>query len=148
VADAVRKLNERLAGRPFILMGPGRWGTKDPRMGVRVSYAGISNTRALMEIARSRGGYVPEVSFGSHFFLDLVESDILYLALYPDEPGSVFNEDFLHGTPNALADLVPGAARLSDVVRVIDVRAASGGRLLNVDMDEGRQEALGYLAAV
>jgi hypothetical protein len=147
VGNAVSRLNERLAGRVFMLMGPGRWGTKDTRMGVRVSYADISNARGLIEIARARGGYVPEVSFGSHFFQDLAESDVLYLALYPDDPESLFNEELLHGSANALADLLPEAAPLEEVVRVIDLRAATGGRLLNVDMDEDGQEALGYLAA-
>jgi hypothetical protein len=149
VGSVVSRLNERLAGRVFLLMGPGRWGTKDTRMGVRVSYADISNTRGLIEIARARDGYVPEVSFGSHFFQDLAESDILYLALYPDDPESLFNEGFLHGSENVLNDLLPAAdfpAPVREVVRVLDVRAASGGRLLNVDMDEDAQEALGYLA--
>jgi hypothetical protein len=150
VASVVSRLNEALAGRVFLLMGPGRWGTKDTRMGVRVSYADISNARGLVEIARARGGYVPEVSFGSHFFQDLAESNTLYLALYPDDPGSLFNEELLHGAPSVLAELLPESARpapLDEVVRVIDVRAATGGRLLDVDMDEDAQEALGYLAA-
>jgi hypothetical protein len=146
VGSAVSRLNERLAGRVFLLMGPGRWGTKDTRMGVYVSYADISNTRGLIEIARARGGYVPEVSFGSHFFQDLAESDILYLALYPDDEGSLFNEDFLHGSENALSKLLPEAASMERVVRLIDVRAATEGRVLNVDMDEDAQQALGYLA--
>jgi hypothetical protein len=147
VADVVRKLNYRLANRRFILMGPGRWGTKDPRMGIRVTYAGIHNTRALIEIARARGGYVPEVSFGSHFFQDLVESDILYLALYPDDRENVFNEDFLHGSPNVVAEIESAARGLEEVVRVIHVPSVTGGRQLNIDMDDERQLALGYLAS-
>jgi hypothetical protein len=147
VADVIRKLNHRLSKRRFVLMGPGRWGTKDPRMGIRVTYAGIHNTRALIEIARAKGGYVPEVSFGSHFFQDLVESDILYLALYPDDRENVFNEDFLHGSPNEVTEIEPAARGLEHVVRVIHVPSVAGGRKLNIDMDDERQLALGYLAS-
>ncbi len=145
VARAVRALNDRLAGRSFALLGPGRWGSKDARMGIRVSYADIDNARVLIEIARARGGMVPEVSFGSHFFQDLVEADILYMPLYPEEPESLFDEEFLHGSPNLLGELVPEHAELGELVRVIDVAAASGGRLLAIDVDAETQVGLGYL---
>ncbi len=145
VAQVVRRLNRALEGRRFALLGPGRWGSRDLRLGVRVTYSDVDNTRLLVEIARSQSGYTPEVSFGSHFFQDLVESDIHYLALYPDEPGAVFDEGLLHGAPNRLAELLPGDAPFADVVRVIHVPSETGGRVLRVDLDEGRQRALGYL---
>ncbi len=145
VARAVRLLNQRLAGRPFALLGPGRWGTRDPRMGIPAGYADINNTRLLVEIARAKDGVVPEASFGSHFFQDLVESDILYLALYPDEPGS-YNEEFLLRSPNVLAEIVPECADLGDVVRVIDVPRVTGGLHLHVAMDGDQQRAVGYVA--
>jgi hypothetical protein len=146
VARAVRLLNARLQGHRFILMGPGRWGTRDLRMGVHVGYADINYTHMLIEIARPVGDFVPEVSFGSHFFQDLVESRIPYLALYPEEAGNLFDEEFLHGTRNALPQLLPELADYADVVRVIDVADARAGLLLNVDMDGDAQQALGYLA--
>jgi len=146
VARAVRLLNERLQERCFILMGPGRWGTRDLRMGVHVGYSDINYANMLIEIARPVGGFVPEVSFGSHFFQDLVESRIPYLALYPEEEGNLFDEEFFHGARNALPHLLPELADYADVVRVIDVADASGDLLLNVDMDGDAQEALGYLA--
>lgn len=146
VARVVRRLNERLQDRRFVLIGPGRWGTRDLRMGIHVGYADINHTAMLIEMARPVGGFVPEVSFGSHFFQDLVESRIPYLALYPEEEDCLFDEEFLHGSPNALANLLPDAAGYDDVVRVIDVADASGGLLLNVDMDGESQKALAYLA--
>ena len=83
-------------------MGPGRWGSRgDITLGVRVTYAGISNTAMLIEIARRKGSYVPDLSFGTHFFQDLVEARIRYLALYPDEDGILFNEDFFRGRRTA-----------------------------------------------
>jgi hypothetical protein len=146
VARVVRLLNEKLAERRFALIGPGRWGTRDPRMGIRVGYADISNTLMLVEIARPVGGFVPEVSFGSHFFQDLIESRIRYLALYPEEEGNLFNEQFLHHSPNALPELLPELVEYADVVRVIDIPRTADGLCLNLDMDGDSQNALGYLA--
>src|SRR5690606_9145834 len=86
VGKAVGMLNVILPRRRFILMGPGRWGSRgDIKMGVQVTYADINNTAALIEIARQRSSYVPELSFGTHFFQDLVEANIRYLPLYPDD---------------------------------------------------------------
>jgi hypothetical protein len=146
VARAVSRLNQRLAAERFALMGPGRWGSKDTRLGVHVGYADINNACLLVEIARRQAGYLPDVSFGSHFFQDLIESEIHYLPLYPDEPGALFNETILHGSDNRLAELLPDQADLSAVVRVVDVAAVSGGLRLHVAADGDRQEALGYLA--
>jgi hypothetical protein len=148
VARAVGALNEALPRRRFILMGPGRWGSRgDIRLGVGVTYADISNTALLVEIARKRGDYMPDVSFGTHFFQDLVEAQIRYLPLYPDDPGIAFNEAFLGGAPNLLPRLLPQYAELADVVRVIDVPAAAEGRILRVSMNADLDEAIAYLAA-
>ncbi len=146
VGRAVGRLNKLLPRRQFILMGPGRWGSRgDIQLGVSVSYADISNTAMLVEIARSKGGYVPDVSFGTHFFQDLVESRIRYLPLYPDDEGAVFNESFFRDTSNLLAELLPEFGDLAAVVKVIDVAAASDGRILRVHLNAELDEALAFL---
>ncbi|MBI4699897.1 MAG: PEP/pyruvate-binding domain-containing protein [Deltaproteobacteria bacterium] len=147
VADAVSRLNGLLPRRQFILMGPGRWGSRgDISLGVGVTYAGICNTCMLIEIARQKGGYVPDLSFGTHFFQDLVEARIRYLALYPDEPGVLFAERFFRDSPSSLAGLLPEYAYLDKVVRVIDVPAVTGGCELRVFMDGSKDQALAFLA--
>jgi hypothetical protein len=147
VGRAVGRLNRLLPKRQFALMGPGRWGSRgDIRLGVPVTYADISNAAVLVEIARQKGGYVPDLSFGTHFFQDLVESNIRYLPLYPDDPEVVFNEGFFRNSPNALPSLAPDFAALSDVLRVIDVPGASGGRVLRILMNGDLDEAVGLLA--
>jgi len=60
----------------------------------------------LLEIARKKGNYLPELSFGTHFFQDLVEANIRYIPLYPDDPETVFAEGFFTGKPNVLIDQV------------------------------------------
>ncbi len=145
VGGIVGALNRRLAEKRFILMGPGRWGSSDVRLGVRVTYADICNTRLLVEIARERGGYVPEVSFGTHFFQDLVESEIYHLPLYPDRPKVIFNQDFFKHSPSALPELVPDHADRPGPVRVIHVPSVTGGQHLKVLMDGVDERALAFL---
>lgn len=148
VGRAVGRLNRMLPKKSFVLMGPGRWGSRgDVRLGVPVTYADLSGTAVLIEIARQKGGYVPDLSFGTHFFQDLVESSIRYLPLYPDEPGVVFREAFFLDAANSLAELSPGDAALAGVLRVIDVPRASGGSVLRVLMSAERETAVGVLAA-
>lgn len=146
VARLIGRLNEKLSGRNFILMGPGRWGSNDIRLGVPVSYADISKSRMLIEVAYERDGYVPEVSYGTHFFQDLVEAGILYLPLYPNDRRNRFNETFLHDSPSSLTELVPDAADMVEIVRVIDVPAVSGGKSLRIVMNGDEDKALAYLA--
>jgi len=118
VGRAVSRLNAVLPKRQFILMGPGRWGSRgDIKLGVNVTYSDINHTAMLTEIARKRGNYLPDLSFGTHFFQDLVEASIHYLPLYPDDPGVVFAERFFRGSENELSNLAPEFAHLDQVVR-------------------------------
>jgi len=127
-------------------MGPGRWGSRgDIKLGVSVGYADINNTSMLIEVARQTGHYVPDLSFGTHFFQDLVEAEIRYLPLYPGSRGTVFNEKFLLESANILGELLPRYANFAHVVRVIDVPASANGRVLRVLMNADLDEAVGAL---
>lgn len=146
VGRLVGRLNKLLPRRQFILMGPGRWGSRgDIKLGVRVTYADISNTALLVEIARRKQGYTPDLSFGTHFFQDLVEAAIRYLPLYPDDEGVEFDESFFTRSPNLLDQLAPQFASLADVVRVIDVPAAADGQVLRVLMNGELDQAVAFL---
>lgn len=144
VGRAVGKLNKILPKRQFILMGPGRWGSRgDIKLGVGVTYSDINNTAVLIEIARKKGNYVPELSFGTHFFQDLVEASIRYLPLYPDDEGITFNEAFFTRSENILGDLLPEYALLSDTIHVIDIPRSMEGNILRVLMNADLDEAVG-----
>jgi hypothetical protein len=145
LARVVGKLNQVLETKRFILMGPGRWGSANPSLGVKVTYADIFNTAMLIEIGLSDGESAPEVSYGTHFFQDLVESGIHPLALYPDQAGIVFNWRFFRNSPNTLAERLPAFAPYAEYVRLIDVPAVAQGRLLDVIMDGESGQAMGYL---
>jgi len=148
VGRAVSRLNKLLPRRQFILMGPGRWGSRgDIRLGVSVTYADINNTSVLVEMARQKDGYVPDLSFGTHFFQDLVEAEIRYLPLYPDEPENAFKESFFRGSRNLLPDLLPEFAHLEETVRVIDVLEVTDGKILRILMNSELDEAVGVLSS-
>ncbi|HEX7593497.1 MAG TPA: PEP/pyruvate-binding domain-containing protein, partial [Anaerolineae bacterium] len=145
LARVIGRLNKRLEGQTFILMGPGRWGSSNIDLGVPVGYADINNARALVEVASPRGQGVPDVSYGTHFFQDLVEAHIYALPLFLEDRDTIFNRAFILDSPNVLADLLPGDEPYAPYVQVIDVPAVAGGRYLEIVMDEERGEALAYL---
>ncbi len=146
VGRAVSKINAVLPKRCFILMGPGRWGSRgDIKLGVQVSYADINNCSAIIEIAKRKSNYVPELSFGTHFFQDLVEANIRYLPLYPDDEGIIFKNVFFNRSKNMLPQLLPEYGWLSDVIKVIDVPASTNGKVLQISMNAEIGEAIGFL---
>jgi hypothetical protein len=113
-------------------------------MGIKVSYEDINRTRVLAEIAMREVGIVPEPSFGTHFFNDLVEANIVPLAIDPGSPGTVFREEFFHQCPNALVSLDPGL-QSDGIARVIDVPSCTHGQYLQVYLDGEEQKGVGFL---
>ncbi|RME40713.1 MAG: pyruvate, phosphate dikinase [Planctomycetota bacterium] len=146
IARVVGRVNRALKPKSFVLVGPGRWGSNDLLLGVPVTYADINHCAVLIEVARQKDGFAPEVSFGTHFFQDLIEEGIHYLPLYPDEPGNRFNQAFFNETPNALASILPADAEFEREVRVIHVPACTDGRTLTLIMNGEEEEALAFLA--
>ncbi len=125
IARLVGKINKTIHKRdemPTILFGPGRWGTTTPAMGVPITFSEINNIAAIAEIAYKEGSLIPELSFGTHFFQDLVEMDIFYMAIYPDNEKVIFNTEWMQEMPNLLEGLVPEDRKYADVVRVYDVK--------------------------
>lgn len=145
IGRLVGRINRRLAGHRFILMGPGRWGSANIALGVRVGYGDIYNTSMLVEIAFAGPAGTPEPSYGTHFFQDLVEANIYPLALHPDEPGEFFRRAFFEESPNVLPQLLPADAPLAEYVRVIHVPSVSGGRVVEVVMNSEEEKAIAYL---
>lgn len=119
VAREIGRLNRVLAEAPYLLMGPGRWGTTTESLGVPVRFGEISHSSVLVEFTDSAGDFRPELSYGSHFFQDLVESGIFYSAVFEDRPGVVFHPGLVFERPNLVTTLDPDAdASVVDVVHV------------------------------
>lgn len=132
VAQAVSSVNGKMRGRgkAMLLMAPGRIGTSSPELGVPTAFFDISEFSAICEIANSEAGYNPELSYGSHFFQDLVESKILYNAVFENEKTVAFHPERLSACPSAFDALVEDGSGLEEIVRVYDV-SGSGLWLCN-----------------
>jgi hypothetical protein len=145
----VGRINARLRerGEPMILLGPGRFGSSNINLGVNVRYADIDNAVVLVEMGRDAGDHAPEVSYGTHFFQDLVEARVLYLAVFPGASGDeqAFNADFFERAPNCLPDLVPDAASFAPLIKVIDVARVGDGQTVSVVADPRSQRAVCFL---
>ncbi|MFD1102351.1 hypothetical protein ACFQ23_09525, partial [Schaalia naturae] len=130
VGAVTRALRESPVPASALLLGPGRWGTTTPSLGVPAHFAEIATVAALGELAGGAEDFRPELSWGSHFFQDLVEAGIFYLAIDPEVPGTAFRPSRVLDRPNLLAGLVPDAAPLADVLHV----AATDGMELRADV--------------
>ena len=125
IARLIGRLNRHIKDReqePTLLLGPGRWGTSTPSLGVPVKFSEINNMAVIGEVAFQEGELMPELSFGSHFFQDLVEADIFYLALFPDTFPCTLNSDWIYQSSNALEELIPDSGHFKPVVKVIEVQ--------------------------
>jgi hypothetical protein len=144
VARLVGQLNKALEGRTFILIGPGRWGSTDYLQGVPVTYADIFNSRALIELAINQRGYNSEPSYGTHFFQDLVETEIYPIAIYPEEGEDYLDWDFLKQSVDQFHTILPReSSDASRCIKVIHIPGERSGQSLAIVMDG--QRGLGYM---
>jgi len=124
IARLIGKFNKLISNRedmPTMLLGPGRWGTTTPSLGVPVRFSEINNISIIGEIAYTNSNLMPELSYGTHFFQDLVETDIFYTALFPDNENVIFNNELLDNFKEISGSLLPAYDKYRGVVRVFDV---------------------------
>ena len=141
----ITHLHESQRPETVMLLGPGRWGTSTPSLGVPVSFAEINTVSIVCEIVAMRDDLVPDVSLGTHFFSDLVETDILYLAVFPDREDSFVNGSFFEQSPNKLGDLLPRASAYSHLIRVIDSADLPGRPTARLNANTLTQKVVCYL---
>jgi hypothetical protein len=103
----------------LMLVGPGRFGTTLPELGVPVSSGEINGVAVLCELNIMHEGLSPELSFGTHFFHELVESNMIYMGCAVSRPGNLFQKEYFETAENHLLDLLPSESSLSHIVRVI-----------------------------
>jgi hypothetical protein len=145
LARAIGRLNKALEGEVFFCVGPGRWGSSNADLGVPIDYGDIYNTRALVELAGEHFGLPPEPSLGTHFFQDLMESQIYPLAIPLDEGQNMINEDFFEQSPNRISDFVDLEANLKDSLRLIQVSDYRPNHQIRILMNDNESRAIGYL---
>jgi hypothetical protein len=125
IARDIGKINNSIKDNQkesVLLIGPGRWGTSTPSLGVPVSFSEINNVRVMAEAAFPQGHLMPELSFGTHFFQDLVETGIFYIALFPDKKDVFFNEKWFDRLKNISSDILQRTDKSSACIRVYDLK--------------------------
>ena len=122
-----------------MLLGPGRWGSTSPHLGIPVNFHQINRVAILCEIVAMHATLVPDVSLGTHFLNELVERNVLYLALFPGQGDNGWNRAFFESAPNRLSELVPSAGQFERVLRVIDVDRLPGQPEIQIAADARRQ---------
>ena len=140
-------LNAILKEDGFICVGPGRWGTSTPDLGVQIGYADIYHARALVELTGSGIGPAPEPSFGTHFFQDLIESNIYPLAIDLDNQDTIFKRDFFYSLANDLVRFLPDHADMENCLRLIRVADFRPGHHMALVMDDQAGKSVAYLEA-
>jgi len=144
LARLIGRLNARLAEESFLLMGPGRWGSQNPGIGIPVGYGDIYHAKALVEISDDKSASEP--SYGTHFFQDLVEAGIYPLALALQDPDDELNTALFQEAPNLLGQLLPDDAGWEGLVQVVDVQQASPGNRVDLVMNGEAGMAIAYLS--
>ncbi len=127
----------------MLMIGPGRWGSSNIDLGVNVGYADINSAAVLVELAQHASGELPELSYGTHFFQDLVEDGVIYMPVYPDDPKSCFNRTFFQQASNHLEVMFPDLAQYAAYIKLIDLDEA--GQTASVITDPGVRAGLCFL---
>jgi hypothetical protein len=129
----------------MLLVGPGRWGTTSPSLGVPVRFPEIDRVSAVCELVTMSEHVAPDVSLGTHFFNDLIEWEMLYFALFPGRHDDRVNMHLLEAAADSLPELMPDPGRAGDAVRVIDTATAWSDRRTAINANPIEQRAVCYL---
>lgn len=121
VARQVGTITRALKDQQVMLVGPGRWGTSTPSLGVPVHFSEIQHVDVICEVASIEKGFVPELSYGSHFFQDVVESNIFYVAIFDGNKGVRYHPEYLTKNENVIEQFVSKQKALSDVIHVAKI---------------------------
>jgi len=97
MAEQIEQFNSKMVAedRKYILIGPGRWGTRDPFIGIPVNWSQISNARVIVETSLDE--FPLDASLGSHFFHNVTSMNVGYFSIQHDSSTSFIRWDELNG---------------------------------------------------
>lgn len=147
IGHIVRNLNGCLPKKQFVLLGPGRWGTCDSKLGVKVGYADINNTAVLIELITT-SGFSSDASFGTHFFLDLVEAQIYPLTLNLTDEKTFFDSKFIENSENMLSKILPEYKKHEHLIKVVDIEKEKNSMNLSFYMSLRKSKSLAMFEQV
>lgn len=153
VARQIGVLNRRLAGRTAVLIGPGRWGTSMASLGVPTHFTDLNAFTALCETTYPQGDFRPELSYGSHFFQELVETGMVYVAVFEGRDGVRYQPSLALEQPNLHLNLDPDAGDLADAIHVsrltgLVLHSDVATQALTLGLEPGGKSAVLGLASV
>ena len=94
VARGIGEINSQMNGQKFIFVSPGRVGSSNPELGVPVKYNELTNCCCIVELGIPRLGFMPELSYGTHFFSDLAVDNVLYMPVFEGESNNLIDQDW------------------------------------------------------
>lgn len=103
-----------------ILIGPGRWGTSTPSLGVPVTFSEIRSAYAICEIDSMHEGLIPDLSLGTHFFNEMTETGMVYMGYFNGKEENRFEIDLLRKKTNMLTKLLPDKEEWAHIIHVTD----------------------------
>lgn len=126
VAGIIGKFNKHFNNQKepqnILLIVPGRLGTSSPELGIPTTFADISGFCGICEVSDDRAGYMPELSFGSHMFQDLVEADIFYAAIDTARSTVYYQKEAFTQYPDIFTKLCPEEISLNYMISVYDFK--------------------------
>jgi len=130
--------NDQPAGINTMLVGPGRWGSKMPELGVPVTFSDVRNVSVLCELSAMHAKLTPDLSLGTHFFNDIVEMGIVYLGIHSnrEKDGYLFNEKLLLRMPNALSATLQEQDELSGAIHLVEMKPGKTELFLHTNIME------------
>ena len=127
-------------GKRLLLLTPGRICTSSPELGVPSTFADISEFSVIAEVSETKAGYIPELSYGSHIFQDLVEAGILYTAVFEGNHTIAYHPEILESDPERIRDITEEITKPAEehagILRVFDCSASE--MTLYYDLTEER----------
>ena len=99
IAYDIEKINRKFTAeeKNYVLVGPGRWGSSDSRLGIPVKWPHISNARVIVECGLEN--YRVDPSQGTHFFQNLTSFGVGYFTINPFKGDGWFDEEYLNSLP-------------------------------------------------
>lgn len=119
IARQIGIINSKIKGKHVMLIGPGRWGTTTPSLGVPVNFSELCNMTVICEYSSPENGFASEVSYGSHFFQDVVETGIFYAAIIEGKGDVIFNIEKLMSQKNLLETISPESKVYKDTIKIV-----------------------------
>ena len=139
IAEEIGALNRWMteANRPYVLVGPGRWGSSDHWLGIPVKWPQISNARIIVEAGQS--DYRIDPSQGTHFFQNLTSFGVAYLTINPYRNDGSYNLEFLNSqAAEHETDFIRHIHFDRPIIGMIDGRSSKG--VVLKPQEEERQE--------